>query len=154
MSNHNQTVPTQITAGGQQAHVETAQRIAAIMAEASERLFKIQSEAANAAFAESSKHLATLLNTLNTRDTGALLAAWTSFYQANLRRVLDVTRSCFEILPQTQAEISKVLGDPFASANKQTQQYLDQFTKAISDCREAAAASVNGLLATATSNAN
>ena len=154
MFSHNQTSPTQITVGGQQAHVEAALRIAAIMAEASKRLFKVQSEAANAAFAESSNRLTTLLKTLNTQDSGALLTEWTSLYQANMRRLLDVTRSCFEIVPQTQAEISKVLGDPFASANKQTQQYLDQFTKAINDGREAAAASVKDLLATASSTAS
>jgi hypothetical protein len=41
------------------------------------------------------------------------------------------------------------MGDPFASANKQTQQYVDQLTKAISDGRDAAAASVKDFLAKA-----
>ncbi|MGZ5121021.1 MAG: phasin family protein [Burkholderiales bacterium] len=154
MSNPNQSNPTQTTVGDQQANLRTALSIATIMAEASQRLFKLQTEAANAAFAENSKHLTALLKTLNTKDSGALLAEWTSLYQANMRRVLDVTRSCFEIVPQTQAEIAKLVGDPLASANKQTQQYLDQFTKAISDGRDAATAGMKDFLANASPSAS
>jgi phasin family protein len=154
MSSHNQHSSMQTTGEGRQANFETALRIATVMAEGNERLFKIQSEAANVAFSENSKHLKALLNTMNTKDSGALLAEWTNLYQANMRRVLDVTRSCFEMMPQTQAEIAKLVGEPFASANKETQKYLDQFTKAISDGRDAAAASVKEFLAKAIASAN
>jgi phasin family protein len=154
MSNHNQHSPTKQADDGRQVNWETALRIATVMAEANERLFKIQSEAANASFAENSKHLRALLNTGNTKDSGALLAEWTTLYQANMRRGLEVTRSCFEIMPQTQAEIAKLMGEPFASANKATQQHLDQFTKAISDGHDAAAASVRGFLAKAMASAS
>jgi hypothetical protein len=154
MSSHNQHSPTQKSSEGRQANLETALRIATVMAEANERMFKVQSEAANAAFAENSKHLKALLNTVNTKDSGALLSEWTSLYQANMRRGLDVTRSCFEIVPQTQAEIAKLVGEPFTSANKETQQYLDQFTKAIGDGRDAAAASVKDFIAKAIASAS
>jgi hypothetical protein len=46
------------------------------------------------------------------------------------------------------------VGEPFASANKQTQQYLDQFTKAISDGRDAATASVKDFIAKAIASAS
>jgi phasin family protein len=154
MSNHNQTNPTKQTGDGRNANRETALRIAAVMAEANERLFKVQSQAANAAFAENSKHLKALLTTPNTKDSGTLLTEWTNLYQANMRRALDVTRSCFEIVPQTQAEIANLVGEPFASANKETQKYLDQFTKAIGDGRDAATASVKDFLAKAIASAN
>ena len=154
MSSHNQNSPMQRTDDGRQANLETALRIATIMAEANERLFNVQSGAVNAAFAENSKHLKGLLNALTTKDSGALLSEWTTLYQANMRRVLDVTRSCFEIVPQTQAEIAKLVGAPFASANTETQQYLDQFTKAISDGRDAAAASVKTFLGQAMASAS
>ena len=154
MSSHNQYSPTPRTGDSRQGNLETAMRIATVIAEGNERLFKVQSEAANAAFAENSKHLKALLNPLNTKDSGALLATWTNLYQANIRRVLDVTRSCFEIVPQTQAEIAKLVGEPFASANKETQQYLDQVTKAISDGRDAATASVKDFIATAIASAS
>jgi phasin family protein len=154
MSSYNQSSHTQKTGAGPQANLETALRIATVMAEANERLFKVQSDAANAAFAENSKHLKALLNTLNTKDSGALLAEWTNLYQANMRRVLDVTRSCFEIVPQTQAEIARLVGVPFASANKETKQYLDQITKAISDGHDAAAASMKDFLAKAIASAS
>ncbi len=154
MASHNQYSPTPNIVEGRQPNFEMALRIATVMAEANERLFKVQSEAANLAFAENSKHLKALQNSLNTKDSGALLAEWTNLYQANMRRVLDVTRSCFEIVPQTQAEIAKLVGEPFASANKETQKYLDQFTKAISDGRDAATASVKNFLAQAIASAN
>ena len=50
MSNQKQYSPLQQAADARQANFETALRIATIMAEANERLFKLQSEAANAAF--------------------------------------------------------------------------------------------------------
>ena len=154
MFSHSKYSPALRTGDDWQANLETALRIATVMAEANERLFKVQSEAANAVFAENSKHLKALLNTLNTKDSGALLTEWSNLYQANMRKVLDVTRRCFEIVPQTQAEIAKLVGEPFASANKETQQYLDQFTKAISDGRDAAAASVKDFLAKAIASAS
>jgi hypothetical protein len=149
MSSQNQHSPTKQAGDARQANWETALRIATVMAEANERLFKIQSEAANAAFAENSKHLRALLNTWNTKDSGAMLTEWTNLYQANMRRGLEVTRNCFAIMPQTQAEIAKLVGEPFATGNKETQQYLDQFTKAISDGRDAATATVKDFLAKA-----
>jgi 16S rRNA A1518/A1519 N6-dimethyltransferase RsmA/KsgA/DIM1 with predicted DNA glycosylase/AP lyase activity len=154
MSGHKQSIHTQKTGNDRQANLETALRIATVMAEANERLFKIQSEAANATFAQNSKHLKALLNTVNTKDSGALLVEWTNLYQANMRRGLDVTRSCFELVPQTQAEIAELVGEPFASANKETQKYLDQFTKAISDGRDVAAASVKDFLNKAIASAS
>ena len=151
MSSHTQS--PRYNDDGQQMNWKTALRIASVMAEANERLFKVQSEAANAAFTENTKHLKALLNTLNTKDSRVLLAEWTNLYQANMRRILDVTRSCFEIVPQTQAEIANLVGEPFASANKQTQQYLDQVTKAIGDSRDAATATARQFLAEAVASA-
>ena len=152
MSSHNQYSPIQKTGDGRQANVEMAMRIATVIAEANESLFKVQSEAINAAFAENSKHLKSLLNPQNAKDAGALLAECTNVYQANMRRVLEVTRSCFEIVPKTQAEIAKLVGEPFASVNKETQKYLDQVAEAISNGRDAATTSVKEFLAKATAS--
>ena len=107
MSSHTQNSSTQTSVDGGQANFETAVRIATVIVEANQRLFKLQSEAANAAFAENSKHL---MSSLSTMDSGALLGEWARLYEANTRRVLDVTRSCFEIMPQTQAEIANLMG--------------------------------------------
>jgi phasin family protein len=150
MSSHSRNSSSQTTVDGAQANFETALRIGTVIVEASQRLFKLQSEAANAAFAENSKHL---MSSLSTEDSGALFGQWAGVYEANVQRMLDVTRSCFEIMPQAQAEIANLMGGPFASANKETQEYLDQFTKAISDAREAAAASVKEFLAQAVASA-
>ena len=73
MSSHTQNRPTQTTVDGSQANFETALRIATVIVEANQRLFKLQSEAANAAFAENSKHL---MSSLSTMDSGALLGEW------------------------------------------------------------------------------
>src|SRR4030095_15710735 len=153
MSSQSRNGPAQHKADGQQMNWKTTLRIASVIAEANERLFKVQSEAAGAAFTENTKHLKALLNTRNTKDSGVLLAEWTGLYQANMRRILEVTRTCFEIVPQTQAQIANLVGEPFASANKQTQQYLDQFTKAIGEGRDAATATANAFLAKAITSA-
>jgi phasin family protein len=149
MSNQKQYSPLQQAADSRQANMETALRIATIMAEANEHLFKLQSEAANAAFTENAKHLKALLNV---RDSGALVAEWAGRYQANVRRILDLTRTCFEIVPKTQAEMAKLVGEPFDPYNKETQQYLDEFTTAITDGRDAAAVAVKAVLAKAMAN--
>jgi hypothetical protein len=100
MSSHSHNNSSQTAAEGGQANFETALRIATVIVEANQRLFKLQSEAANAAFAENSKHL---MDFLTSNDSEALLGDWANLYEANTRRVLDVTRRCFEIMPQTQA---------------------------------------------------
>ena len=152
MSSRNPTSSTQKTPDDRQTpevrqvNFETALRIATIMAEANEHLFKLQSEAASAAFAENAKHLRALLNT---KDSSAVIVEWAGRYQANMRRILEVTRTCFEIVPRTQAEMAKLVGAPFAPYNKETQQYLDQFTTAIADGRDAAAVAVKDVLAKA-----
>jgi phasin family protein len=146
MSSHNASGTTQPTPEARQVNFETALRIATIMAEANEQLFKLQSDAANAAFAENAKHLKSLQNT---KDTGALVVEWANRYQANMRRILEVTRTCFEIVPRTQAEMAKLVGEPFAPYNKETQHYLDEFAAAIEERRDAAAAAVKDVLAKA-----
>jgi phasin family protein len=146
MSNQKQYSPLQQAADSRQANMETALRIATIMAEANEHLFKLQSEAANAAFTENAKQLKALLNV---KDSGALVAEWGGRYQANVRRILELTRTCFEIVPKTQAEMAKLVGEPFEPYTKETQQYLDQFTTAITDGRDAAAIAVKDVLAKA-----
>ena len=156
MSSHKPTSSTQKTRSssqetpdGRQVNFETALRIATIMAEANEHLFKLQSEATNAAFAENAKHLRALLNT---KDSSAVIVEWAGRYQASMRRILEVTRTCFEIVPRTQAEMAKLVGAPFAPYNKETQEHLDQFTNAIADGRDAAAAAVKEVFAKAMAN--
>jgi hypothetical protein len=150
MSTLKQVIPTQQSVNGYEPNFAIALQIASIMTDANQRLFKIQSEAANAAFAENSAHLKTLLST---PDSGATLSEWTSLCQTNLRRAFDVADSCFEIVPQARAAIAQLVGEPFASANQETQKYLDQFTKAMVDGREAAAATAKEFLTKAMASA-
>ena len=117
MSIHTQRVPNATTvagldANGLDANVEKTLRMAIVMAEANERLFKLQSDAANAAFAENAKHLKSLLTI---KESGSLLTEWADLYQSNMRRVLDVSRIGFEIVPETQAKMAAVMGEPFLS---------------------------------------
>ena len=142
---HNQSTLKAEAVDATQAYRDAGLRIATIMAEANERLFKVQSEAATAALADNSKHLKALLSTT---DPTAALTEWVALYQANMRRVLDVTRTCFEILPQTQDELAKLAGG-LTSYGKETQQYLDQLTKTMSDGRDAATAQMKDFLSKA-----
>ena len=130
--------------------MDTALRIAAIMTEANERLFKLP-EAAYAAFADNSKHIKALLNTT---ESPAALMQWPSLYQESAQKMVDVTRSWFEIASQTQAELGKLLGEPFASYNVEAQNIRDQFTKTITDARSAAEAQVKDFLAKAVASAS
>ena len=91
--------------------------IPAIMAQASARLSscKVKQPMLRSRRIQT-KHLTTLLSTLNTADSAALLTEWSRLYQANVGRLLDVTRRCFDIVSETQNELAKLVGDPFASA--------------------------------------
>ena len=151
MSALKQASPIQQSVDGYQPNFAIAMQIANIMTEANQRLFKIQSEAANAAFAENSAHLKTLLST---PDSGATFSEWTSLCQTNMRRAFDVADSCFEIVPQARAAIAQLVGEPFASANLETQKYVDQFTKVMISGREAAAASATEFLTKAMASAS
>ncbi|MHB8494851.1 MAG: phasin family protein [Casimicrobiaceae bacterium] len=144
MSTHTQQVPNASAVAGRDASFEKVLRMAVVIAEANERLFKLQSDAANAAFSENAKHLKSLLAT---KDSGSLLSEWAGLYQTNMRRVLDVSRIGFEIVPETQAKMAAVMGEPFNTYTKETQQYLDQYVKAIADGRDTAAAAVKQFLA-------
>ena len=149
MSTHTQQVPNAYAVAGRDASFDRVLRMAVVIAEANERLFKLQSDAANAAFSENAKHLKSLLAT---KDSGSLLTEWAGLYQANMRRVLDVSRIGFEIVPETQAKIAAVMGEPFNTYTKETQKYLDQYVKAIADGRDTAAAKVKQFLAQTMAN--
>jgi hypothetical protein len=132
---------------------DTAARIAAIMTEANERLFQLQTDAAYAAFAENSKHIQSLLDSaargrtlIDTKESAAALAQWPTLYQENAKRMVQVTRSWFDIVSQTQAEMARLLGEPFVRGSSDTQQYFEHFTKAITDWHETAAQQVKGVL--------
>ena len=144
MSTHTQHLPNANAVAGRDPNVEKALRMAVVMAEANERLFKLQSDAANAAFAENAKHLKSLLAT---KDSGSLLTEWASLYQANMHRVLEVSRIGFEIVPETQGKMAAVMGEPFNTYTKEMQKYLDQYVKAITDGRDTAAAKLKQFLA-------
>jgi phasin family protein len=104
------------------ANVDAAIQIANIISESTERLFKLQTEAASAALAENSKALKGLLNVT---DSSALLAEWPSLYQAKVQRAMGVTRSWLEIVSQTQAEITQLMGKRYSMG---TQPNLEHFT--------------------------
>jgi len=132
---------------------DTAARIAAIMTEANERLFQLQTDAAYSTFVENSKHIQTLLQNsthiqslLDSKESAAALAQWPALYQENARRMVQVTRSWFDIVAQTQAEMAKLLGEPFVRTNPEAQQYFDHFTQAITEWHETAAEQVKNAL--------
>lgn len=136
-------------ADSSRTNVDAALRMAGIIAQANERLFRLQSNAATAAFAQNSKLFGAVLNVT---DAGALLADWPRLYQANVAKVLEVTRSAFEIVSKTQAEVAQLMGETYAASNKGiplSLLNLDQFTKAINEGRDAAMAGMQSILAKA-----
>lgn len=149
MSTHKQQVRNANVVASREVNVDKAIRMAVVMAEANERLFKLQSDAANAAFSENSKHLKSLLTS---KDSNSSLAEWAGLYQANVRRALDVSRSGFEIVPETQAKMAALMGEPFSTYTKETQKYLEQHVKTITEGRNTAATAVKQFLAKTIAN--
>ena len=142
--------PTPTTAANPKAAIDTTRQAVAIVTQANERLFQLQVEAAKAAFGQNSKNIAMLLTT---QEPAAALTQWPSMFQENAQRMMDVTRNWFEIMAQTQAELTKLLGHPFASYNAETKSYFDQFMKAVAQGPEAAATQMKEFLAQTTGSA-
>ena len=70
------------------------------------------------------------------------VAEWAGRYQANVRRILEVTRTCFEIVPQTHAAkdvlakaMASVSGHESAEKENAAQLAWDsRFTPGVSPC--------------------
>jgi hypothetical protein len=60
--------------------------------------------------------------------------------------MVQVTRSWFDIVSQTQVEMAKMLGEPLVRSNPEAQQYFDHFTKAITDWHETTSGQVKEVL--------
>jgi phasin family protein len=135
---------------GTQANIDTASRIAAVITEATERLVKLQTEAAHAAFAENARNFQALLNKT---DFTAALAEWPSLYQANVQRISEITRSCFEIVSQTQAKVSQLTAQHFGAYGEAARQNLDEITNVVSEEVDTAVAGVKNLVATTSGEA-
>ena len=114
MFGHTSVSPKQTTVDSRQRIMDTAKRVAAIMTEANKRLFKLQTEAAYAAFADNLKDIDALHNAAK---SPAALTEWLRLYQESAQKMVDLTRSWFDIASQTQAELGKLLGEPFAPFN-------------------------------------
>jgi phasin family protein len=141
MSSHHET-----TAGGSPSYADTASRIAAIVSDSSDRLLKLQSEAGGAAFTENAQ---ALHSALNVAGGAAAITAWPGLCQANVVRVLEVTRRWIEIMSQTQTEIARHMGERFAASGMGMPHDLVQFTKAMIEGRDAAMGGMLQFLATA-----
>lgn len=128
------TTPKPTAAADPKAAINTTLQVVAIVTQANERLVQFQVEAAKAAFVQNSKNIAMLLTT---QEPAAAIAQWPSLFQENAQRMMDVTRSWFEIVAQTHADLAKLLGEPFASYNAEANNYFDQFMKAVAQGPEA-----------------
>jgi len=81
-------------------------------------------------------------------DTGTMKR-----YRGRLRKQAGRQGSREARPERAAAAVPQLVGEPFASANQETQKYLDQFMKAMVDGREAAAASAQDFLANAMASA-
>ena len=141
-------IPKATAAADPKAAINTPLQVGVIVTQANERLFELHVEAAKAAYVENSKAML-----LMTQEPAAALTQWPSLFQENAQRMMDVTRNWFEIMAQTQAELTKLLGHPFASYNAETKSYFDQFMKAVAQGPEAAATQMKEFLAQTTGSA-
>lgn len=145
MSSHHEK-----TIGASPGYADMASRMAAIVSDSSSRLLKLQSEAGGAAFAQNAEALHAALNV---SGGPAAMSAWPGLCQANVVRVLEVSRRWIEIVSQAQAEMSALLGVRFPAGMGMPLD-LAQFTKAMIEGRDAAIGAMQGFLATSVAPAN
>ncbi len=148
-STQHSSIPKAGTSEAGRAYLDAAVRMATVIADANQRLFKLQGDAASAALAENSKHFKTLLNA---KDPAAALSEWADLYQANVRMAVDATRASFEIVPEIQAELAKLVSESIALYRNAAQHDLEKFNKTVTDGGDAAATAVKEFLATGVSS--
>lgn len=127
-------------------YADTASRITAIVSNASDRLIRLQAEAGGAAFAGNAQ---ALHSALSVAGGPAAMTAWPGFCQANVVRMLEVTRRWIEIVSQAQTDMAGLAGERFAVSGAGMPLDLGQFTKAMIEGRDAALAAMREFLATA-----
>lgn len=116
------------TAGGGPGYADMASRIAAIVSDSSNQLLKLQSEAGGALFVHNAQALQAALNA---GGGAATITAWPGLCQANVVRVLEVSRRWIEIVSQAQTEMAGLMGVRFPAFGVGMPLDLGQFTKAM-----------------------
>jgi phasin family protein len=142
---HIMSTQYETTARGIAGCAETATRIAAVISSASDRLITLQTEAGGAAFADNAQALHAALSVAG---GPAAMTVWPGLCQANVVRVLEVTRRWLEIMSGAETDIARLTGERFAVPGLGLPLVLGQFTKAMTEIHGAALAGMQEVLAT------
>lgn len=138
-THHAATVP--VIAG----YADTASRVAAIASNASDRLIRLQVEAGGAAFADNAQALHAALTIAG---GPAALTAWPGLCQANVVRVLEISRQWIEIVSHAQTDMARLMSGRSALFGIGIPLDLGQFTESMIEGRDAALTEMRNFLAT------
>lgn len=94
--------------------IETLRHIVVVVAEANKHLYTLQIDAAQAAFAENSRQLKSLLK--STGDTSAAIEQWSALFREKMQRFVEMSSAWVEITAQTMAEMSDLLAQSLSAS--------------------------------------
>lgn len=139
--------PEQV-ASANKSIVETLLTLANTAFASTERLAALNLNTARAAMEDS---VASVKALLSVKDAQDLLSLQTASLQPSIEKSVSYSRSVYEILSQTQEEVSKVVESQLAEVNKTISATLDKAAKQAPAGSDVAVAAVKSALAAANS---
>lgn len=100
-----------------QANVDNALKFAQLSLESAERMLKLQLDAAKNAIEDSARLARTVTEV---KDVQQAMALRSELAESSVEKVLEYSRSIYEIASQTQVELSQLLENNLAAFNKTT----------------------------------
>ena len=97
--------------------IETVAQVTTLLATSNERLIELQHEATNVALTEISMRQSEMIKAMS---KVADILPWPHLHHANAQRVVEVMRSWFEVVTETQAALLELMGESFLSRTPRT----------------------------------
>ena len=140
------SAPEQITDFSKSA-LETALSLAKISFDATEKLIALSLEASKENFAEAAKSAKAMVEV---KDPQALLDLRSKLTESSVEKVLDYSRSLYEVAQHTQGQVSAVFEHQAAELNKNVASAIDKAVKSAPAGADVAIAALkSGVAATA-----
>lgn len=139
------TAPENLLAAGQ-ANIDNAKRFAVVALEGAERLVDLQVKTAKQAIVEGTKNAKLVMGVKDLQDLAALrnLVA-----EPAAEKVLAYYRSVYEVMTQTQGEVSKLVEEVVSDFNKTVVAAMDEAMKAAPAGSDMAMAAIKSAMAAA-----
>lgn len=129
------------------SNIESAMRVAQISMEGAERLARLQLETAKQFMEENVKNVQSLAEIKNPEEA---MKARAKLGEETFSRAMDYSRNLYEVVSETQSELTKLMEERLASYGKEMAGALDQAAKNAPPGAEVAVAAMKSTISATT----